>query len=133
MKQLNEVKRMQKLAGLINESQLNQGQKTTDVLKEYAIADRALDAGAFKEINPDTEVKLGNRILVKTTGNYFMTVIKINGAPLDPKTVYTLEYDDDGTTKKVTRQELQDKYIVGVDGWVDPEEEDEDFEPLVRQ
>jgi hypothetical protein len=125
MKQLiNEVKRFQKLAGLINESQLDEA---------YNIAQEALEVGAFKEINPDTEVKLRNRILVKTTGNYFMTVKKINGDPLDPKTVYTLEYDDDSTTKKVTRQELQDKYIVGVDGWKDPEEKSIDIEQAVNE
>ena len=125
MKQLiNEVKRFQKLAGLINEA---------SILKEYNTAERALEAGAFKEINPDTEIKLRNRILVKTTGNYFMTVKKINGDPLDPKTVYTLEYDDDSTTKKVTRQELQDKYIVGVDGWKEPQAESINIDSVVNE
>jgi hypothetical protein len=127
--QINEVKRIQKLAGLIKES---------EELKEFdefanSIASRAFDEGAFKEIGPDTEVKIGDSILVKTRGNYFHTVAQIKGDPLDPKTIYVLEYDDDGTKKRVTRKKLQDEYIVGVDGWKEPQAESINIDSVVNE
>jgi hypothetical protein len=36
MKQINEIRRMQQLAGLIKESQLNEGEDLLSLIKDYA-------------------------------------------------------------------------------------------------
>jgi hypothetical protein len=54
MKQINEIRRMQQLAGLINESQLNEAEDLLTLVKDYIDYDYTADQGYGTEIDDET-------------------------------------------------------------------------------
>ena len=98
MKQLNEIKRMQQLAGLINESQLNE---FTNL--DNPTVDQALESGDFQEITPDTEIAVGDDVL--SAKGYFGEIVKIIGDK------YVIE-DADGDIRKVGKDKLMKFYLI---------------------
>jgi uncharacterized lipoprotein NlpE involved in copper resistance len=54
MKQINEIRRMQQLAGLINESQLNEAEDLLTLVKDYIDYDYTADQGYGTGIDNET-------------------------------------------------------------------------------
>ena len=54
MKQINEIRRMQQLAGIINESQLNEAEDLLTLVKDYIDYDYTADQGYGTEIDDET-------------------------------------------------------------------------------
>ena len=84
--QINEIKRMQQLAGLIKESQLN----------EYSPIPKG-----WSEITPDTELKVGDDIMIQGWQR-ISTIIEDKG-----NGKYRIEFHDDGQKATVSRKKLE--------------------------
>jgi hypothetical protein len=98
MKQnINEVKRMQQLAGIISKSQVNENFSpiAQDVLKD----------GDFVHITPTTEVVVGKNVLGIYNG-MFGEITKISGDK------YRVTYDAYGDTSVLNRQNLEKKFLI---------------------
>jgi len=95
-KNLNEIKRMQQLAGLINESQLNE---------DFGdVAQDALESGDAVRITPKTKIKVGDRIL--SLNGAGAEVIGIMGDK------YKIEWDMDGDRSQRSRANLEKYFLI---------------------
>jgi hypothetical protein len=77
MKQINEIRRMQQLAGLIKESQLNEGEDLLSLIKDYADYDYTVDQGYGEDVvsNAQTEMeRIKNEIIGQKGQQYFELV-----------------------------------------------------------
>jgi len=91
--QINEIKRMQQLAGIISESQLNEETKAPK---------------GFSEITSFTKLKVGNDIMGKHTGR----IAKITAIKDDNK--YAVIYDDEGQKATLTKDKLESNFWVSL-------------------
>jgi hypothetical protein len=100
MKQnINEIKRMQQLAGLITEAQLNENENLPSVVQDV------LENGDFVRITPTTEVTVGKNVLGMYNG-MFGEITKISGDK------YKVTYDAYGDTSVLNRQNLEKKFLI---------------------
>ncbi len=93
---INEVKRMQLLAGLITESQFNEDLSPT--------AQSALDSGDYVRITPTTKVTVGKNVV--SLNGYFGEIAKIQGDK------YKIVDDDYEDVSIVNRKNLEKKFLI---------------------
>ena len=97
MKQnINEIRRMQQLAGLITESQFNEDLSPT--------AQSALDSGDYVRITPTTKVTVGKNVV--SLNGYFGEIAKIQGDK------YKIMDDDGYDSRVINRQKLEKNYLI---------------------
>ena len=96
--QINEIKRMQQLAGLITEAQLNEDENLPPVVQD------AMKKGKYVRITPTTEVTVGKNVL--SLNGYFGEIAKIQGDK------YKIMDDDGYDSRVINRQKLEKNYLI---------------------
>jgi hypothetical protein len=78
MKQpINEIKRMQQLAGIINESQLNEAEDLLSLIKDYVDYDYTVDQGYGEGVvaNAQSEMKRIKDIIISQKGQQYFKLV----------------------------------------------------------
>ena len=100
--QINEIKRMQQLAGIINESQLNENEEEIP----YS-AEKGLREEGFKDINNDlSNIKKGDFVATKNNG----VIAEFIGISSSGK--YIIVYEMDGSRSNFSADTLKKYFLV---------------------
>jgi len=94
--QINEIKRMQQLAGIISENNSNP--------YNNPIIASVRAEGEYTDITPDTQVEIGDDVV--SLKGYFGTVKDIQGDK------YKILYHSDGTITNQNRKKLESFFLV---------------------
>jgi preprotein translocase subunit YajC len=93
-----EFRRMQKLAGLITENELNEFESNNDTVAQ------ALKSGEYQEITPDTIIAVGDDVL--SSGGNFGEIVRISGD------IYVIEYGGYGEKMKRNKKNLMKSFLI---------------------